>query len=200
MALSRDAVLRACARFACGSIRVWTFTCDARGTARSTRTNHIIALLALHPELRIRRARAVHTSVALCVRLLAGGTRCTGLAIGTHHIGCRTVLALSRDAVLRARARFACGSIRVWTFTCTTRYAICCSVTWCVCHQCTFTNGTLGTPGSSGESRRALYTLGLELRSSFTRSAQHAEIPLCRSDSSQPSRSCSSGVTYSTHS
>ena len=104
MALPRDAVLRARARLARGVVGVRALAGTASVAARSVWSDNVIALLAQDSELGVRRARAVDASSSICVRLLARSTCRTSLMVLAHDIWRRAVLALARDAVLRARA------------------------------------------------------------------------------------------------
>ena len=71
------------------------------------------ALLALHSELRVRCARAIHTRDAIGVRLLAGGACRASLMVIAHDIRCHALLTLTRDAILRAGACLARGAIGI---------------------------------------------------------------------------------------
>ena len=72
LALTGDAVLRASACLAASVVRAGALARTASNAAGSAIANHIITLLALNPELRVRCASAVHTGGAIGVRLLAG--------------------------------------------------------------------------------------------------------------------------------
>ena len=116
LALTRDAVLRARACLACGVLSVGTFARAATRAARGACSNHVITLLTLNSELRVRRARAVHACRALGVRLLAWTACCARLMISTHDIRRRTLLALTPYALLPPRTSRACCVLSVGAF------------------------------------------------------------------------------------
>jgi hypothetical protein len=113
LALTRDAVLSAGARLARSVVSVWTLARTATRAARSAFSNHIVTLLALDSELRVRRASAVHTGGALRVWLLTRGACRACLMVSTDDIRLGTLLALTCDAVLSAGARLARSVVSV---------------------------------------------------------------------------------------
>ena len=123
LALTRDAVLRARAWLACGVVSIRTLSRTTSEAARGARTNHIITLLTLNSKLRVCSAIAIHTCGAICIRLLAWWARRTRLVVIAHDIRLSTILALTRDAVLRARAWLACGVVSIRTLSRTTSEA-----------------------------------------------------------------------------
>ena len=78
------------------------------------------ALLTVKPERRVGRAIAIHARGTISVRLLARRTRCARLVVVTHDVRRHTLLALTRDAVVRANARLARGAIDVGALARTT--------------------------------------------------------------------------------
>ena len=115
LALTRDAILSTGARLARSVVSVWTLARTATRAARSAFSNHIVTLLTLDSELRVRRASAVHTSGALRVWLLTRGACHARLMVSAHDIRLGTLLALTRDAVLSAGTRhtFSLSGVRL---------------------------------------------------------------------------------------
>ena len=119
LALTRDGVLSTGARLARSVVNVWTLARTATRAARSAFSNHIVTLLTLDSELRVRRAHANHTSGALRVWLLTRGACRACLMVSAHDTRLGTLLALTRDAVLSAGARLARSVVSVRALACT---------------------------------------------------------------------------------
>ena len=107
----------------------------------------------MKPERRVGRAIARLARGTISVRLLTGPTRCARLVVIAHDIRRRTLLALTRDAVLRANARLARGAINVGALARTTSEATSCTNTvnvrnlWCLAWLARRRPGVRESPG-----------------------------------------------------
>ena len=115
----------------------------------------------MKPERRVGRAIAIHACGTISVGLLTRCARCARLVVIAYDVRRRTLLALTRDAVLRANARLARGAVGVGTLARTTSDASRRTITVDVGHLWGLARLARWCAGTSKSSSRACRALGV---------------------------------------